>query len=49
MEQLTRGGVEFSYGILFTVERVDKVKNMGVYPMDGVHQIHIKSEYTTQS
>ena len=37
MEQLTGGGVKLSYGTPLTVERVYKVKKVGVYPMKGIH------------
>ena len=37
------GDVEFSYGPPITIGKVCKVKKMGVYPMNGVHQIHNKS------
>ena len=47
MEQLTRGDVEFSYGLPLTVEKVCKVREMGVYPMNGVHPIYSKSVDTT--
>ena len=47
MEQLKRGGVEFSYGPSLTVERVCKVKKAGVYSINRVHQIHNKSGETT--
>ena len=39
--------MEFSYGIPLTVERVCKVKKVGVYPMNGVNQPHNKSIKTT--
>ena len=48
MEQLTREDVEFSYGLPFAVERVCKVKKMGVYPMNRINQINNKSGETTQ-
>ena len=43
MEQLTRGGVEFSYGLPLTVERVCKFNKVGVYPMNRVQYIPNKS------
>ena len=49
MEQFTRGGVEFSYGLPLTVEQVCKVNKAGVYPMNRVHQIYNKSGETTQN
>ena len=47
MEKFTRADVEFSYEIPLTVERVCKVKKVGVYPMNGVHNIHNKLGETT--
>ena len=49
MEQLTMGEVELSYGIPLTVDGVCKVNKVRVYPMNGVHHIHIISGYTTQN
>ena len=43
MEKLTREDVEFSYGIPITVEQFFKVNKVGMYPTNGVQQIHIKS------
>ena len=42
-----RGGVEFSYGPPLTVDRVLKVKKVGVYQINVVHQIHNKSGENT--
>ena len=47
MEQLTRGDVEFIYGIPITIGQLCKVKKVGVYPMNGVRHIHNKSGFTT--
>ena len=47
MEQLKRGGVEFSYGLPLASKRLYKVNKVGLYPMNGVHQIHNKSRETT--
>ena len=48
MEHLIREDAEFSYGPPLTVKRVYKVKQFGVYQMNGVHQINNKSVETTQ-
>ena len=49
MEQLTRGDVEFSYGLPLTVKQVYRVKKVGGYPMNRVQQIHNKSGQNTQN
>ena len=49
MENITRGGVEFSHGLPISVERVHKVKKVGVYPMNGVRYIHNESGETNQN
>ena len=38
--------MEFSYGVLITVARVFKINKVGVYPTNGVQQIHTKSVET---
>ena len=37
------GGGEFIYGLPLTVYRFYKVNKVGMYPTNGVQQIHIKS------
>ena len=37
MEELTRGDVEFGYGLQLIVKLVYKVKKVGVYQINGVH------------
>ena len=47
MEQLTRGDMEYSYGLPLTIERVRKAKKLGVYPINRVHQKRNKLGDTT--
>ena len=47
MEQLTRGDMEYSYGLPLTIERVRKAKKLGVYPINRVHQKRNKPGDTT--
>ena len=37
------GDLEFSYGLPLAYKIFYKVNKVGVYPMNGVHQIHNKS------
>ena len=47
MEKLTRGYVEFSYGLPLIFEQLFNVKKVEFYLINGVHQIHNKSEDST--